>query len=224
MHSFLQHHFILAFFKSNFGIYLVEVLNGFRNYLVFSQHVVFGICRLIDILVPDIPESLELKIKRERYLAKQALQDSESIMKVISNLPAHLVSACCFHSAFCFCFLKQLTQAMPSVLITVTYFMQVAAGVEESIDISGRMVLDLTAELGGGDTSPQCVLFPTVSAKILTSSLPSPSGSEPPTIPIQLNSLPPHLPPRRSVTSLNIHQPPSRTIERSRPRPKSQTS
>lgn len=110
------------------------------------------------------------------------------------------------------------------VLITVTYVLQVAAGVEESIDISGRMVLDLTAELGGGDTSPQCVLFPTVSAKILTSSLPSPSGSEPPTIPIQLNSLPPHLPPRRSVTSLNIHQPPSRTIERSRPRPKSQTS
>lgn len=53
----------------------------------------FGICRLIDILVPDIPESLELKIKRERYLAKQALQDSDSIMKVISYLPAHFVSA-----------------------------------------------------------------------------------------------------------------------------------
>jgi anoctamin-7 len=46
------------------------------------QHVVFGICRLIDVLVPDIPESLELKIKRERYLAKQALQDSDTIMKV----------------------------------------------------------------------------------------------------------------------------------------------
>lgn len=29
-------------------------------------------------------------------------------MKVISNLPAHLVSVCCFHCAFCFCFLKQL--------------------------------------------------------------------------------------------------------------------
>jgi hypothetical protein len=44
--------------------------------------VVFGICRLIDVLVPDVPESLELKIKRERYLAKQALQDSDTIMKV----------------------------------------------------------------------------------------------------------------------------------------------
>nr|CAD7443593.1 unnamed protein product [Timema bartmani] len=48
-------------------------------------HVVFGICRLIDVLVPDIPESLELKIKRERYLAKQALQDSDTIMKVASR-------------------------------------------------------------------------------------------------------------------------------------------
>lgn len=46
------------------------------------QHVVFGVCRLIDILVPDVPQSLEIKIKRERYLAKQALADSENIMKV----------------------------------------------------------------------------------------------------------------------------------------------
>ena len=44
--------------------------------------MVFGICRLIDILVPDVPESLEIKIKRERYLAKQALADTETIMKV----------------------------------------------------------------------------------------------------------------------------------------------
>jgi anoctamin-7 len=44
--------------------------------------VVFFICRLIDILVPDVPESLEIKIKRERYLAKQALADADTIMKV----------------------------------------------------------------------------------------------------------------------------------------------
>lgn len=42
----------------------------------------FTVCRLIDMLVPDIPEALELKIKRERYLAKQALADSDTIMKV----------------------------------------------------------------------------------------------------------------------------------------------
>nr|CAD7424566.1 unnamed protein product [Timema monikensis] len=54
-------------------------------FVIVFEHVVFGICRLIDVLVPDIPESLELKIKRERYLAKQALQDSDTIMKVASR-------------------------------------------------------------------------------------------------------------------------------------------
>lgn len=42
----------------------------------------FGICRLIDFMVPDVPEGLEIKIKRERYLAKQALADTDTIMKV----------------------------------------------------------------------------------------------------------------------------------------------
>lgn len=45
------------------------------GFIILFEHVVFGICRLIDILVPDVPESLEIKIKRERYLAKQALAD-----------------------------------------------------------------------------------------------------------------------------------------------------
>ncbi|XP_066908077.1 anoctamin-7 isoform X1 [Halyomorpha halys] len=55
-------------------------------FVIIFEHVVFGVCRLIDILVPDIPESLELKIKRERYLAKQALQDSDTIMKVAAGV------------------------------------------------------------------------------------------------------------------------------------------
>jgi anoctamin-7 len=37
---------------------------------------VFSICKIIDIAVPDIPEELNIKIKRERYLAKKALQNS----------------------------------------------------------------------------------------------------------------------------------------------------
>ena len=37
-----------------------------------------GVCRLIDVVVPDVPRSLDLKIKRERYLAKQALADTGS--------------------------------------------------------------------------------------------------------------------------------------------------
>ncbi|XP_060690988.1 anoctamin-7-like isoform X1 [Hemiscyllium ocellatum] len=41
------------------------------------EHVVFFIVRLIDLLVPDIPESVEIKVKRERYLAKQALAENQ---------------------------------------------------------------------------------------------------------------------------------------------------
>ena len=36
-------------------------------------------------MVPDVPESLELKIKRERYLAKQALADAEALVMVSSK-------------------------------------------------------------------------------------------------------------------------------------------
>ena len=49
----------------------------------------FGVCKLIDVMVPDIPYSLDIKIKRERYLAKQALQVNQSkilLVLMISNL------------------------------------------------------------------------------------------------------------------------------------------
>lgn len=52
------------------------------GFVIIFEHVVFCVCRLIDVMVPDIPCQLELKIKRERYLAKQALADSDTIMKV----------------------------------------------------------------------------------------------------------------------------------------------
>ena len=45
-------------------------------FVIIFEHFVFGICKLIDVMVPDIPYSLDIKIKRERYLAKQALQVS----------------------------------------------------------------------------------------------------------------------------------------------------
>merc|ERR1719336_400732 len=48
-------------------------------FVIIFEHFVFGICKLIDIMVPDIPYTLDIKIKRERYLAKQALQESEHI-------------------------------------------------------------------------------------------------------------------------------------------------
>lgn len=46
--------------------------------------MVFFCLRLIDWLVPDVPESLEVKIKRERYLAKQALADNHDVLLTVS--------------------------------------------------------------------------------------------------------------------------------------------
>lgn len=43
------------------------------------EHVVFSIGRVLDLLVPDIPESVEIKVKREYYLAKQALAENEAL-------------------------------------------------------------------------------------------------------------------------------------------------
>ena len=58
-------------------------------FVIIFEHFVFGVCKLIDVMVPDIPYSLDIKIKRERYLAKQALQVNQSkilLVLMISNL------------------------------------------------------------------------------------------------------------------------------------------
>lgn len=54
------------------GVELCQPLRPSR-----SQHVVFFIGRVIACLVPDIPESVEVKVKRERYLAKEALAENK---------------------------------------------------------------------------------------------------------------------------------------------------
>lgn len=41
------------------------------------QHVVLMIGRIIDWMVPDIPEEVEIKIKREHYMAKEALAENQ---------------------------------------------------------------------------------------------------------------------------------------------------
>ncbi|XP_025786542.1 anoctamin-7 [Puma concolor] len=46
-------------------------------FVIVFEHVVFSIGRILDLLVPDIPESVEVKVKREYYLAKQALAENE---------------------------------------------------------------------------------------------------------------------------------------------------
>ena len=52
-------------------------------FVIVFEHVVFGVCKLIDLIVPDIPESLDIKVKRERYLAKEALQDAEHVLQKV---------------------------------------------------------------------------------------------------------------------------------------------
>uniref|UniRef100_A0A8C7DU26 Anoctamin n=1 Tax=Oncorhynchus kisutch TaxID=8019 RepID=A0A8C7DU26_ONCKI len=46
-------------------------------FVIIFEHVVFFIGRLIDFMVPDIPEDVEIKIKREHYMAKEALAENE---------------------------------------------------------------------------------------------------------------------------------------------------
>nr|XP_034975026.1 anoctamin-7-like [Zootoca vivipara] len=55
------------------------------GFIIAFEHVVFFCLRLIDWLVPDVPESLEVKIKRERYLAKQALADNQDVLLTVSG-------------------------------------------------------------------------------------------------------------------------------------------
>ncbi|XP_030431862.1 anoctamin-7 [Gopherus evgoodei] len=51
------------------------------GFIIVFEHVVFFIARVIDLMVPDIPESLEIKVKRERYLAKQALAENQALFE-----------------------------------------------------------------------------------------------------------------------------------------------
>ncbi|KAI5095678.1 anoctamin-7 [Silurus meridionalis] len=54
--------------------------------MMAGLHVVFFVLRFIDWMVPDVPESLELKVKRERYLAKQALADNQEALLQATRL------------------------------------------------------------------------------------------------------------------------------------------
>ncbi|XP_034096595.1 anoctamin-7 [Gymnodraco acuticeps] len=46
-------------------------------FVIVFEHVVFFIGRMIDLIVPDVPEDVEIKIKREHYLAKEALAENQ---------------------------------------------------------------------------------------------------------------------------------------------------
>ncbi|XP_074449128.1 anoctamin-7 [Larus michahellis] len=56
------------------------------GFIIAFEHVVFFTGRVIAWLVPDIPESVEVKVKRERYLAKEALAENK-VSVGMSGLP-----------------------------------------------------------------------------------------------------------------------------------------
>ncbi|KAM6970142.1 anoctamin-7 [Aplochiton taeniatus] len=73
-------------YRDKDGRYLPEFFHLLAIRLAFViifEHLVFFIGRLIDIMVPDIPEEVEINIKREHYMAKQALAENQSLSKAV---------------------------------------------------------------------------------------------------------------------------------------------
>ncbi|XP_071511474.1 anoctamin-7-like [Diadema antillarum] len=61
--------------EGNTTIFYWQLLCVKLGFVILFEHFVFGVSRFIDFVVPDIPEALEVKIKREAYMGKQALQE-----------------------------------------------------------------------------------------------------------------------------------------------------
>ncbi|KAG2459516.1 ANO7 protein, partial [Polypterus senegalus] len=71
--------------SGNYTLFYWELLAVRLGFIIAFEHVVFFILRMIDWIVPDVPESLALKMKRERYLAKQALADNQDALLMVSR-------------------------------------------------------------------------------------------------------------------------------------------
>lgn len=59
----------------SFDFWVIMVIR--LAFVILFEHVVFFIGRLIGFAVPDVPESVDIKLRRERFLAKQALSENE---------------------------------------------------------------------------------------------------------------------------------------------------
>lgn len=82
-------------FRDENGEYLPEYFHLLAirlTFVIVFEHVVFLIGRLIDLMVPDIPEEVEMKMKREHYMAKEALAENQSLGK--SMIPSERDSSC----------------------------------------------------------------------------------------------------------------------------------
>ncbi|NXA41326.1 ANO7 protein, partial [Eudromia elegans] len=81
--AFVQHHNSTCRYRAfrnadgSFSSTYWHLLAIRLGFIIAFEHVVFFIARLIQLLVPDIPESVEVKVKRERYLAKEALAENK---------------------------------------------------------------------------------------------------------------------------------------------------
>ncbi|XP_054598355.1 anoctamin-7 [Nothobranchius furzeri] len=73
-------------FRDESGEYLPEYFHLLAirlSFVIVFEHVVFFVGRLIDLMVPDIPEEVEMKMKREHYMAKEALAENQSLGKTL---------------------------------------------------------------------------------------------------------------------------------------------
>uniref|UniRef100_A0A7N6F7S0 Anoctamin n=1 Tax=Anabas testudineus TaxID=64144 RepID=A0A7N6F7S0_ANATE len=73
-------------FRHENGEYLPEFFHLLAiqlGFVIIFEHVVFFIGGMIDMMVPDIPEEVEMKIKREHYMAKEALAENQALGKTI---------------------------------------------------------------------------------------------------------------------------------------------
>ncbi|KAM6258925.1 LOW QUALITY PROTEIN: anoctamin-7 [Spheniscus humboldti] len=70
-----------AFRDQDGNLTLTQLLAIRLGFIIVFEHVVFFIGCVIVWLVLDIPESMEVKVKRERYLAKEALAENKVLLE-----------------------------------------------------------------------------------------------------------------------------------------------
>ncbi|XP_029373757.1 anoctamin-7 isoform X2 [Echeneis naucrates] len=86
--NYSQHHMSCRYqgFRDENGHYTHEYFHLLAirlSFVIIFEHVVFFIGRLIDLMIPDIPEEVEMKIRREHYMAKEALAENQALGKFI---------------------------------------------------------------------------------------------------------------------------------------------
>ncbi|XP_023273268.1 anoctamin-7 [Seriola lalandi dorsalis] len=87
-HNYSQHHTSCRYrgFRDENGENTPEyyhLLAVRLSFVIIFEHVVFFIGRLIDMMVPDIPEEVEMKMRREHYMAKEALAENQALGKTV---------------------------------------------------------------------------------------------------------------------------------------------